>query len=83
MYPYIENLDIGTTVNGSADVYTLLLTARQGDSTFTNLREVTIGEELQIRFQARVGNRLPISVRIERPTKANVLADRGVLQSVC
>jgi len=76
---HIENLNVGTTVDSSANVDTLLLTARQGDTTLTDLREVTVWEELQVRIQARVKNGLPIPARIERPTEANVVADGGVL----
>ena len=78
---YIEDLNVSPTVDSSANVDTLLLTTRQRDTTFTDLREVAVGEELQVRVQARVGNGLPIPVGIESSTEANVLADGGVLQS--
>jgi len=72
-------LNVSTIIDSSANVDTLLLTTGQGDTTFTHLCEVTVGEELQVGIQARVGNGLPIPVGIERLTEANVLADGGIL----
>ena len=79
---HIENLNIGTAVDSSTNVDTLLLTTRQGDTAFTNLCEVTVGEEFQVRIQARVGNGLPVPIRIKRSTEANVIADGSILQTV-
>ena len=78
---HIKDLDIGTTVDSSAHIDTLLLAARQGDTTLADLCEVAIGEQFQVQIQTRVGNRLPVSVRIKWSTEANILADRSVLQS--
>jgi len=75
-------LNVGTAIDCPANVDTLFLTTRQGNTAFTDLCEVTVGEELQVCIQARVGNGLPIPVRIERPTEANVLADGGVLRLI-
>jgi hypothetical protein len=79
---HVKNLNIGTAIDGSADVDALLLTTRQGDATFADLCEVTVGEELQVGTQTRVGNGLPIPIRIKRLAEADVLADRGILQSI-
>ena len=49
---HIEDLNVGATVDGSANVDTLFLTTRQRDTTLTDLCEVAVGEELQVRVQA-------------------------------
>jgi hypothetical protein len=79
---HVKNLNVGTAIDGSANVDTLLLTTRQGDATFADLSEVTVGEELQVGIQTRVVNGLPIPIRLERLTEANVLADGGILRSI-
>ena len=76
---HIEDLNICTTVDSSADIDTLRLTTGQGDATLADLCEVAVGKQLQVRIQTRVGNGLPIPIRIESSTEANVLADGGVL----
>ena len=77
---HIENLNVGSTVDGSANVDTLLLAARQRSTTLTDLGEVAIGEEIQVGIQARVGNCSPVSVRVERSTETDVLTNGSVLQ---
>lgn len=79
---HVKDLDIGAAIDGPADVDTLFLTTRQGDTAFTDLGEVTVREELQVGVQARVGDGLPIPIGIEIPAEANVLTDSGVLQPV-
>jgi hypothetical protein len=79
---HIENLNISTAVDGSTDVDTLLLTTGQGDTTFADLCEIAVGEELQVRIKARVGNHLPVPLGLERSTKTNIFTDGSVLQSV-
>ena len=77
---HIENLNIGTTVDGSTNVDRLLLTTGQGDATSANLREIAVGKELQVRIQARVGDGLPVPLGFERFTEAHVITDGGVLR---
>ena len=79
---YVENLYIGGSVDGSADVDALFLAPGQGDTSFADLCEVTVGEEFQVCVQARVRDSLPIPIRVERSTEANVFANCGVLQTV-
>lgn len=80
--PHVENLDVRAAIDSATNVDTLLLTAGQGDTALADLCEVAVGKEAQIGIQARVGNRLPIPVRIKITTEADVLADGGVLRSV-
>ena len=43
---YVKDLDIGGTVDSSADADTLFLTTGQRDAAFTDLRKVTVRKEL-------------------------------------
>ena len=45
---HIENLNVGTTVDGSANVDPLLLTTRQGNTALADLCEVAVGEQFQV-----------------------------------
>ena len=53
----VHEYDVGIEVNSSGNVKTLLLTTRDGNTTFTNLRHITVGEHINIRLKGTTKRR--------------------------
>ena len=53
----VHEYDVGIEVNSSGNVKTLLLTTRDGNTTFTNLRHITVREHINIRLKGATKKR--------------------------
>src|SRR5450759_5489728 len=75
----VHENNLGIEVDCTSDVQTLFLTSRNGDTSLTNLRLVTMGKHFEIRSQSAGIDNLVIPFLVKWSAKDNVLFHGCVL----
>lgn len=76
----VEDHDIRVAVYSPTDVDSLFLTTGKRYTSFANLGQIIGGKHLQIWFQTRITDSLPISVLLEWPSETDIISDCSILE---